>query len=65
MDLEELDGVINKDLFKTAYEYSPIAQVNIAAAWQKHIDQAISRNMYFDESYRETLSDYYTYAWQQ
>jgi ribonucleoside-diphosphate reductase alpha chain len=65
MDIEELDGVVNKDLFKTAYEYSPTSQMNIAAAWQKHIDQAISRNMYFDESYRETLSDYYMYGRQQ
>jgi len=65
MDIEELDGVVDKNLFKTAYEYSPIAQMNIAATWQKHIDQAISRNMYFDESYRDTLSDYYMYGRQQ
>lgn len=65
MDIEELDGVVNKDLFKTAYEYSPTAQINIAATWQKHVDQAISRNMYFDESYRDTLSDYYMYGRQQ
>ncbi len=56
---------MNKALFKTAYEYSPISQINIAAARQKHIDQAISRNMYFDESYRDTLSDYYMYGRQQ
>jgi ribonucleoside-diphosphate reductase alpha chain len=61
MDIEELDGVINKELFKTAYEYSPTAQMNIAIAWQKHIDQAISRNMYFDETLRDTLGDYYMY----
>lgn len=63
--IEELDNLIDKDLFKTAYEYSPIAQINIAAARQKHIDQAISRNMYFDERYRDTLSDYYLYAREQ
>lgn len=62
--IESLDGVVDKSLFKTAYEYSPTAQVNIAAAWQKHIDQAISRNMYFDEKYRDTLGDYYMHAWQ-
>lgn len=64
-NIEELDGIIDKTLFKTAYEYSPIAQVNIAATWQKYVDQAISRNMYFDEKYRDTLSDYYLYAWEQ
>ncbi|MDP2670810.1 MAG: ribonucleoside-diphosphate reductase subunit alpha [bacterium] len=63
--IEEFDGKIEKELFKTAYEYSPIAQINIAAARQKHIDQAISRNMYFDEKYRDTLSDYYMYAREQ
>lgn len=65
MGIEELEWVIDKNLFKTAYEYSPTAQMNIAAARQKHIDQAISRNMYFDESYRDTLSDYYMYGRQQ
>ncbi|MEY3197950.1 MAG: hypothetical protein RL023_797 [Candidatus Parcubacteria bacterium] len=63
--IEELDGIIDKNLFKTAYEFSPTAQVDIAAAWQKHIDQGISRNMYFDESLRESIGDYYMYAWEQ
>jgi ribonucleoside-diphosphate reductase alpha chain len=63
--IKELDGIIDKSLYKTAYEFSPTAQIDIAAAWQKHIDQGISRNMYFDESLRETIGDYYMYAWEQ
>lgn len=61
--LPELAEAIDTSLFKTAYEYSPTAQIEIAAAWQKHIDQAISRNMYFDEKYRDSLGDYYMHAW--
>lgn len=64
-DIEELDGIIDKSLFKTAYEFSPTAQVDIAAARQKHIDQGISRNMYFDERLRDTIGDYYMYAREQ
>jgi ribonucleoside-diphosphate reductase alpha chain len=60
--LPELDGVINKPVFKTVYESDPLAQVDIAAAWQKHIDQAISRNIYADESWRDRLGDVYMYA---
>lgn len=60
-----MDGIIDKNLFKTAYEFSPTAQIDIAAAWQKHVDQGISRNMYYDESLRESIGDYYMYAWEQ
>lgn len=63
--IDELNGIIDKNLFKTAYEFSPTAQIDIAAAWQKHVDQGISRNMYFDESLREQIGDYYMYAWEQ
>jgi len=50
--IEELDGVINKDLFKTVYEISPYAQVDVAAVWQKYIDQSISRNLYMTQEDR-------------
>lgn len=62
-NISELDGVINKNLFKTAYEFSPTCQVDIAATLQKHIDQAISRNMYIKEDGRATMFDIYLYAW--
>lgn len=60
---EDLADHINLDLFKTVYETSPYAQVDIAAVRQKHVDQAISRNMYMKESLRDQLFDIYVYAW--
>lgn len=63
--IEELDGVINKDLFKTVYEISPYAQVDVAAVWQKYIDQSISRNLYMTQEDRWALADIYLYAWKQ
>jgi ribonucleoside-diphosphate reductase alpha chain len=50
---------------KTVYESSPMAQIDVAAAWQKHIDQAISRNIYAEESWREKLDEVYMYARKQ
>lgn len=63
--IKELDGVINKALFKTAYEISPMAQVDLASVLQKHIDQAISRNMYIKEDGRSNMFDIYMYAWEK
>ncbi|HMT01088.1 MAG TPA: ribonucleoside-diphosphate reductase subunit alpha [Candidatus Absconditabacterales bacterium] len=60
--IKELDGVVNKSIFKTAYEYSPSCQIDIAATLQKHVDQAISRNMYLKEESRSTMFDVYVYA---
>ena len=57
--------MVNKAVYKTVYESDPLAQVDIAAAWQKHIDQAISRNLYAEESWRDKLGDVYMYAWKE
>lgn len=64
-NIEELDGIINKDLFKTAYETNWKAQIDIAAALQKHVDQAISRNMYLYEELRDQMDQVYMYARKQ
>lgn len=63
--IEVLDGVIDPTLFKTAYEVDWKAQIDVAAALQKYIDQAISRNMYLDESERSEMYDVYMYAWKK
>jgi len=63
--ISALDGVIDKSVYKTVYESTPQAQIDIAAVWQKHIDQAISRNIYADESLRDKLDEVYMYAWKQ
>ena len=61
--LVELDGIIDKRLFKTVYEIDPLAQIDVAAARQKSVDQAISRNLYIPEEKREKLAEIYMYAW--
>lgn len=63
--IDKLNNVIDTSVYKTVYESDPLAHIDIAAARQKHIDQAISRNIYADESWRERLGDVYLYAWKQ
>lgn len=57
--------MINRKLFKTVYESTPYSQVDISAVRQKYVDQAISRNLYMEESDRANLFDIYMYARQQ
>lgn len=57
-----MDGIIDKNLFKTAYEFSRKSQIAIAATLQKYVDQAISRNMYIPESQRPDMEDIYMEA---
>ena len=61
--IEALDGNIDKALFKTAYEIHPNRQIEIAAAFQEHIDQAVSKSLYIDETLRDKMTDIYLYAW--
>jgi ribonucleoside-diphosphate reductase alpha chain len=63
--IPELDGIINKALFKTVYECTPLSQIDIAAVRQNYVDQAISRNLYMQEDDRANLYDIYMYAWKQ
>ncbi len=61
----EIDNAFNKQVFKTVYECSPGSQIDVAAVWQKYVDQAISRNLYVKEHERSSLFDIYMYAWKQ
>lgn len=63
--IKELDGVINKDLYKTAYEIHPERQVDIAAAFQESIDQSVSKSLYIDERMRDKMEEFYLYAWEK
>lgn len=63
--IEELDGVIDKEVYKTAYEIHPKRQIDIAAAFQESIDQAVSKSIYIDEQMRSDMPDIYTYAWKK
>jgi ribonucleoside-diphosphate reductase alpha chain len=63
--IDELDGVIDKELYKTAYEIHPKRQVDIAAAFQESIDQAVSKSLYIDEQLRDNMEEIYLYAWEK
>ena len=63
--IEELDGKINKEIYKTAYEIHPNRQVDIAAAFQESIDQAVSKSLYIDEQLRVGMPEIYQYAWKK
>lgn len=63
--ITELEGHLDKQIFKTVYETTPFSQVDIAAVRQKYVDQSISRNMYVKEELRDNLFDIYVYARQQ
>lgn len=63
--IDELDGKINKALFKGAYEIHPKRQIDIAAAFQKYIDQAVSKSIYIEEDLRDDMFDIYMYAWEK
>ncbi len=63
--IDELDGKINKALFKGAYEIHPKRQIDIAAAFQKYIDQAVSKSLYIEEDLRDDMFDIYMYAWEK
>lgn len=63
--IEELDGKINKDLYKSAYEIHPNRQIDIAAAFQESVDQAVSKSIYLDERYRSEMENIYIYAWKK
>lgn len=60
-----IESALDKQVFKTVYECSPASQVDVAAVWQKYVDQAISRNIYVKEHERSSLFDIYMYAWKQ
>jgi len=63
--IEELEGKIDKRLFKGAYETHPKRQIDIAAAFQKYIDQAVSKSIYIEEDLRGDMFDIYMYAWEK
>lgn len=56
---------INKELYKTAYEISPYRQIDIAAAFQESVDQAVSKSLYIDDKLRDDMENIYLYAWKK
>jgi ribonucleoside-diphosphate reductase alpha chain len=54
-----------KRVFKTSFQLSPYAFLDVAARAQKWIDQAISRNMYLETRDVSDMVDIYSAAWER
>jgi len=54
-----------KDVYKTSFQLSPYAFIEVAARAQKWVDQAISRNMYLDTRDIDEYEKIYLEAWRR
>jgi ribonucleoside-diphosphate reductase alpha chain len=66
-DIQEIDIIPQhiKDVYKTSFQLSPYAFIEVAARAQKWVDQAISRNMYLETRNIDDYVDIYTAAWKR
>ena len=66
-DLTNIDQVPQhiKDVYKTCFQLSPFAFVEVAARAQKWVDQAISRNMYLETRSIDDMEKVYMEAWKR
>ncbi|GAB3929244.1 ribonucleoside-diphosphate reductase subunit alpha [Microlunatus endophyticus] len=64
-DLSKISGVPRdlKEIYRTSFQLSPYAYLNVAARAQKWIDQAISRNIYLASRDVGEMVDLYSTAW--
>lgn len=63
-NIEEIPDEI-KAVYKTSFQLSPYAFLDVAARAQKWIDQAISRNMYLETRDLGDMMDIYYAAWER
>lgn len=66
-DVQDID-VIPEDLkavYRTSFQLSPYAFLEVAARAQKWVDQAISRNMYLETRSISQMSEIYSAAWRK
>lgn len=54
-----------KDVYKTCFQLSPLAFIEVAARAQKWVDQAISRNMYLESRSIDDMEMVYMEAWKR
>lgn len=54
-----------KDVYKTSFQLSPYAFIEVAARAQKWVDQAISRNMYLETRNVDDYVEIYSEAWRR
>jgi ribonucleoside-diphosphate reductase alpha chain len=66
-DLSQLEDVPQhlKDVYKTSFQLSPYAFIEVAARAQKWIDQAISRNIYLEDRDVDNMMALYSAAWER
>lgn len=66
-DIQNIDAIPDdlKAVYKTSFQLSPYAFIEVAARAQKWIDQAISRNMYLETRDIDEYEKIYTEAWRR
>jgi ribonucleoside-diphosphate reductase alpha chain len=66
-DLTNIEAIPQhiKDVYKTSFQLSPYAFIEVAARAQKWVDQAISRNMYLETRDIDKYVDIYSTAWKK
>ena len=66
-DIQDIDGIPQniKDVYKTSFQLSPYAFIEVAARAQKWVDQAISRNMYLEMRDIDEYVKIYSEAWKR
>jgi ribonucleoside-diphosphate reductase alpha chain len=66
-DVQHIDVIPQylRDVYKTSFQLSPYAFIEVAARAQKWVDQAISRNMYLETRNIDEYVDIYSAAWKK
>jgi len=66
-DVQLIDAIPQdiKDVYKTSFQLSPYAFIEVAARAQKWVDQAISRNMYLETRNIDDYEKIYMEAWKR
>ena len=66
-DIQGIEAIPNemKAVYKTSFQLSPYAFIEVAARAQKWVDQAISRNMYLDTRDIDEYEKIYLEAWRR
>ena len=66
-DIQQIDVVPQqlKNVYKTSFQISPYAFIEVAARAQKWVDQAISRNMYLESRNIDEYVEIYSEAWRR
>lgn len=62
--IEEIPREV-RDVYKTSFQLSPYAFIEVAARAQKWVDQAISRNMYLETRDIDEYVEIYSEAWRR